>query len=121
MVGLLKKGPLVKEFELVLNEISTGVSRTQAVRNMTTRIDPQEVIMSLLALAQAIELGAEVAPTLRAQADQIRTMRFLKAEEQAQKASTKMTFPLMFFIVPCVFLVVVAPIALTLSRTFRNF
>jgi len=63
-------------------------------------------------------MGGGVADTLRQQSKQLRFTRLMNAEEAAQKAPTKMMIPMVLFILPCIFIVIFAPIVISLLSTF---
>ncbi len=107
-----KAGPLVDEFAYMLGEIQLGASRQQALRNFAFRTDMAETRSFAALLIQADILGASVGPVLRAQSDLIRTQRFQRAERIGAYASQKILFPLIFCIMPAVFVVIFGPIAL---------
>ncbi len=107
-------GPLRDELRRVLGDIRTGVPRAQALRDMAERLNVAEMRSLVSALVQADALGMNLAPILRAQSDQRRTERFLKAEKLAMEAPVKMLFPLIAFIFPCTFVVIAFPIAVKL-------
>ena len=70
-----------------------------------------------VALAQAEKLGVPVAQTLQIQASELRLKRRQHAEEQAQKLPVKILFPMMIFILPCLFIVVLGPAAINIMKT----
>jgi tight adherence protein C len=107
-----KSGPLVDELSFTLREIQVGASRQQALRNLATRLDMQEIRSFAALLIQADILGASIGPVLRAQSELIRTQRFQAAERAGAYAATKLLFPLILFIMPAVFIVIFGPIAL---------
>lgn len=104
-------GPLRDELQRVLDEIRTGMPRTQALARMAQRVGLEAVAHLVAALVHAEQTGSSLAPLLRAQSDQRRAERFLRAEELALKAPVKMLFPLVSCIFPCTFLVIGFPIA----------
>ncbi|MCL2658840.1 MAG: type II secretion system F family protein [Betaproteobacteria bacterium] len=109
------KGPegVVKvEFNRLLRDIRAGKSRAEALRAMAERMQSPAMSSTVSALIQAEALGVTLAPVLRAQADQRRTERFLRAEKLALEAPVKMLFPLIAFIFPCTFIVLGFPIAM---------
>jgi len=106
--------PLRDELRRVLGDIRTGVARAQALRDMAGRLDLPEVRTWVGALAQADALGMSLAPILRAQSDQRRSERFLRAEKLAMEAPVKMLLPLIGCIFPCSFIVIGFPIAVQL-------
>jgi tight adherence protein C len=107
-----KAGPLVDELAYTLREIQVGASRQQALRNLAVRVDMAEMRSFSALLIQADILGASIGPVLRAQSDLLRTQRFQAAERAGAHAATKLLFPLIFFIMPAVFVVIFGPIAL---------
>ncbi|MDX3907672.1 MAG: type II secretion system F family protein [Pigmentiphaga sp.] len=107
-------GPLREELRRVLGDVRTGVPRARALRDMAERLDVPEVRAWVGTLAQADALGMNLAPILRAQSDQRRTERFLRAERLAMEAPVKMLLPLIACIFPCSFVVIGFPIAIKL-------
>lgn len=104
-------GPLVEELEQFLNETRVGITRRDALTNLAWRIDMLEVAQFCGMLRSAEEMGASIAPVLRAQSEQIRLDRFIRAEKAGQQASQKILLPLIFFILPAVFIMIFGPIA----------
>jgi tight adherence protein C len=102
-------GELSREFNQVLNEMRMGGSRRQALRNLAERTQLQDIQLLVAALLQADELGSNIAETLSVQSKQLRIRRRQLAEEKARKAPVKMLVPLVGFIFPAMFVVVLAP------------
>ncbi len=121
LVNNMDEGPVFEEFSAVVQDINMGASRGEALRRFAARVDVVEVRSALLGLIQSIEMGSEIVETLRRQAEQLRFNRLMNAEEAAQKAPTKMMIPMVLFILPCVFIVIFAPLALSLIQTFKGF
>jgi len=113
-------GPLAGEFARALQEMQLGASRTQALRAMTARTTVPELRVFVSALTQATELGITVAQVLREQAREMRLKRRQRAEEKAQKAPVKIIFPLVFCLFPPLFVVLLAPAAITIWQTFSG-
>jgi tight adherence protein C len=107
-----RSGPLIDELSFFLREIQVGASRQQALRNLAWRCNMPEISSFSALLIQADILGASVGPVLRAQSDLIRTQRFQRAERAGAMASQKILFPLIFCIMPAVFIVIFGPILL---------
>jgi tight adherence protein C len=103
------EGPVAEEFSRTLQDIQLGRSRAAALENLLDRTDVKDLRHFVLALGQADKLGVPLAQTLRAQAGDMRTKRKLRAEEQAAKLPVKLVFPLIFCILPSLFVVMLAP------------
>jgi tight adherence protein C len=112
VVEKAKPSPLVDEFSQLLKEIKVGSSRQEALREMALRIGMTEVNSFVAILISADQMGASIGKILRQQSDQIRTERTLRAEKAGAAAAQKLLFPIMFLIVPAVFLMIIAPIGL---------
>jgi len=103
------EGHLSREFNQVLNEMRMGASRREALRNLAERTQLEDVQLLVAALLQADELGTNLSDALSVQAEQLRVRRRQVAEEKARKAPVKMLVPLVLFIFPAIFVVVLAP------------
>ncbi len=115
-----KEGPLVDEFNRVLAEMRLGKSRQQAWEDMAKRVDLDELRMLVAALRQAEQLGVSIAKTLRTQADALRTQRSLRVRQIAASLAIKMLFPLIFFILPALFITVLGPGLMTVMSSFKE-
>jgi tight adherence protein C len=111
-------GPLTEEFGLTLNEIRIGESRQDALKKLAERCDTPEVSGFVRAIIQADQLGISLGRILRVQATDSRLRRQAAAEEKAMKAPIKMLFPTVMFIFPAMFLVILGPAFLNLSKIF---
>jgi len=105
-------GPLMVEINRVLRDVRSGKPRVEALRAMADRIDTAPISSLVSALVQGELMGSSLAPVLRAQSDQRRTERFLRAEKLAMEAPVKMLGPLIIFIFPCTFVVIGFPIVM---------
>jgi len=114
------EGPLVDEFGLVLHEMRIGESRSDALKNLSDRVDVPEVSQFCRAIIQADQLGIALSRILRVQSHDMRVRRQLAAEEKAMKAPVKMLFPTVLFIFPSMFVVALGPAALNLMKTFSG-
>jgi len=106
------KGALRDEFQRVLRDIRAGKARADSLRGMAVRLNEPSATHFTSAVIQAESMGMNLGPVLRAQADQRRTERFLRAEKLAMEAPVKMLFPLIAFIFPCTFIVLFFPIVM---------
>lgn len=112
------EGPLAIEVRRTLSEIALGRQRRDALRSLGTRTNVPAVVAFVNSLNQADQSGMELGPVLRAQADQVRQRRRQRAEEAAMKAPIKMLFPLIMFIFPSIFVILLGPAALQMMETF---
>jgi tight adherence protein C len=103
------KGPLADEFAKTLNEIRLGKPRLDALEDLGNRTGVEELKIFVTAVVHASRLGGSITNTLRIQADSIRVRRRQRAQEQAMKAPVKMVFPLVLFIFPVLFVVILGP------------
>jgi tight adherence protein C len=103
------KGPLAEEFSKTLNEIRLGKPRLEALEDLGNRTGVDDLKTFITAVVHASRLGGSITNTLRIQADSIRTRRRQRAQEQAMKAPIKIVFPLVFFIFPALFIVLLGP------------
>lgn len=109
VVEKAQKSPLIDEFSQVLREIRLGSSRGEALREMSNRVDMSEIGSFVSILISADQMGASIGKVLRQQSDSIRSARFLAAEREGAKAAQKLLAPVMIFIVPAVFLILLGP------------
>jgi tight adherence protein C len=106
------EGPLAEEFFRVLQEMQIGMGRIDAFKAMAERTDVDDIRTFVTALVQADAFGIPIANVLRIQAKEMRLKRSQRAEEQAQKVPVKILFPLIFCILPTLFIVVIGPAGL---------
>lgn len=106
------EGPVAEEFGRVLREMQIGQGRASALRAMAERTDVADLKSFVSAMVQADSFGIPVAQVLRVQSQEMRVKRRQRAEEKAQQVPVKITVPLIFFILPCLFVAVMGPAAL---------
>jgi tight adherence protein C len=111
-------GPLIEEFELALGEMRIGEKRSDALKKMADRVAAPEMAAFVRAIIQADQLGISLGRILRVQATDARLKRQAAAEERAMKAPIKMLFPLVIFIFPAMFIVILGPAFLSLGKLF---
>lgn len=111
------EGPLKNEFAFVLRDLRSGLTRAEALRRMDERLKVPQVTSFINAVIQAERMGASLGPTFRAQADQRRIERFQLAEKLAMEAPVKLIFPLVAFIFPVTFVVLMFPIAVKFMQS----
>lgn len=111
---------LTYEFEKFLKEVRMGVVRRQALKNAMHRIDLDDFRTVAQAVIQADELGASLAHVLKVQSDLIRYKRKMAAREKAVKAPVKMLFPLIFFIFPTIFVIILGPAVIQMAEYFTK-
>lgn len=102
-------GPLTKEFEIALREIEMGKQRREALKDLADRVDIDDVRLFVGSVMQAEQLGVPMANVLKLQSKQVRENRRMRAEEKAQKAPVKILIPMLFFIFPTLFIVLLGP------------
>lgn len=110
---------LCDELTVVVLEQRAGRPRADAWRHLAERTGVESLRNMVSMLVQSEQLGTSIAKTLRIHADTLRTQRVQKIEEQAAKTSVKLVFPLVFFIFPALFLVVLGPAVLIMIDQFK--
>jgi tight adherence protein C len=108
------------EFVLVGLEMKAGRPRADALKNLGNRVDIDSVRMLATTLIQADTFGTSIAKTLRIYSDTLRTKRGQQAEEAAAKTTVKLIFPLVLFIFPALFLVVLGPAGIKIMEGFQT-
>jgi len=111
---------LSDELDVLVLEQRAGRPRADAWRGFADRTDVETVRVLATILIQAEQLGSSISKTLRVHSDSLRTQRRQKIEEQAAKTSVKLVFPLVFFIFPSLFLVVLGPEAIMMAEAFKT-
>jgi tight adherence protein C len=112
--------PIGHEFGRVINEMEMGLSRREALRNLSDRLDIREISSFVALILQTEQLGMSISDTLHAQADQMRIERRFRAQEQAQKAPIKMLIPMALLIFPALLAVILGPALPILREVFNS-
>jgi tight adherence protein C len=102
-------GPLTEELKRVMTELRVGQSRKAALRSFADRVGTESTVAFANAVLASEQLGSPLAGILHAQAADFRHQRQMHAEERAQKAPVKMLFPIAIFILPVLFVLILAP------------
>jgi tight adherence protein C len=114
------EGPLAEEFSRVLREMQIGQGRADALRAMGERTSVGDVRSFVGAMVQADSFGIPIAQVLRVQSAEMRVKRRQRAEEKAQQVPVKITIPLIFCILPTLFIAVMGPAVLSILDSFSN-
>lgn len=112
-------GPLSEEFAKTLKEMRMGIEKKVALRNMSERCDVRDLSVLINALIQADELGVSLGKVLRIESAQLREKRRQAAREKAMKAPVKILFPLIMFIFPAIFVIILGPAVIQMIEMFR--
>jgi tight adherence protein C len=115
-----QKGALAEEFLKVLQEIKMGRPRRDALRDLSKRNPIEDLNNVVASLVQADQLGIPIAGVLRNQSKQIRQKHRQRAEEKAQKAPVKMMIPLVFFVFPSIFIIILGPAVIQIIDIFSK-
>lgn len=113
----LRSRVLSDEFRLLSLELRAGKLRREALRNLAVRTGLEEIASFVSLLVQTDRFGTSVAQALRVHSDAMRVKRTQRAEEIAAKLPVKLVFPLVFFIFPSIFVVVVGPAIIKVYRS----
>ena len=113
-------GVLSKEFERVIHEIKIGKQKRDALRDMSERIGVVDFTTFIASIIQADQLGVSIGKVLRIQSYQMRLKRRQRAQEKAMKAPVKMLIPMVLFIFPNIFTVVLGPSVIRIINTFKK-
>jgi tight adherence protein C len=114
------EGPLAEEFSRVLREMQIGQGRADALRALGERTNVGDVRTFVGAMVQADSFGIPIAQVLRVQSAEMRVKRRQRAEEKAQQVPVKITIPLIFCILPTLFIAVMGPAVLSILDSFKK-
>jgi tight adherence protein C len=112
--------PIAAELARVISEMEMGLSRRDALRNLSERLRVQELSSFVSFILQSDQLGMSISDTLHAQADQMRIERRFRAQEQAQTIPSKMLIPMAFLIFPALLAIILGPAIPRLTNLFGN-
>jgi tight adherence protein C len=119
---LLRSQPeLSDELSLVTLEQRAGRPRTEAWKNLTERVDIDVIRALVSSINQADQFGTSVAKNLRVQADTLRVQRRQRVEEIAAKMPVKLVFPLVLFIFPSLFIVLLGPAVIVMQESMKKY
>nr|WP_237448325.1 type II secretion system F family protein [Nocardioides flavescens] len=113
------EGPIAEEFSRLLREMQIGMGRADALRAMGERTNVADVKTFVGAMVQADSFGIPISQVLRVQSGEMRVKRRQRAEEKAQQVPVKITIPLIFCILPTLFIAVMGPAAISIMDSFR--
>ncbi|MGE5707799.1 MAG: type II secretion system F family protein, partial [Bacteroidota bacterium] len=106
------------EFARYLADVGLGQSRSDALADLACRCGVDDMKAIVAALLQADQLGVGVGSVLRVQSSGLRTRRRQRAQEEAMKAPIKMLFPMVFFIFPAIFVIILGPAGIQIMDQF---
>jgi tight adherence protein C len=119
-VGKNGRGPLAAEITRTLQDMQAGRSRKESYIAMAERVEVPDLRSFVRAVVQADTYGIAIASVLRVQAKQMRIKRRQRAEEKAMKLPVKVLFPLIFCILPALFIVIIGPAAINIMKNFMG-
>ena len=113
-------GPIAYEFENVLQEMKVGKQKRDALKDMADRVGIHDLTTFVGSIIQADQLGVSIGNVLRIQSEQMREKRRQRAKEKAMKAPVKMLIPMVLFIFPTIFSVLIGPVVIRVIYTFTK-
>ncbi|MBR0102561.1 MAG: type II secretion system F family protein [Selenomonadaceae bacterium] len=114
------KGPLIDEFIRMQSDVSLGMTHQYALTNLARRCDLEEIYLFTTSVIQAEKLGTSMTRTLKQQADNMRDRHRQWVKAMALKAPVKIIFPMVLFIFPSIFVVLLFPAMISLIRAFSG-
>ncbi|MBQ3441936.1 MAG: type II secretion system F family protein [Selenomonadaceae bacterium] len=114
------RGPLIDEFIRMQNDVALGMTHQYALTNLARRCDLEEVYLFTTSVIQAEKLGTSMTRTLKQQADNMRDRHRQWVKAMALKAPVKIIFPMVLFIFPSIFVVLLFPAMISLIRAFSG-
>jgi tight adherence protein C len=107
---------IANEFGMCNMQLQMGRVRSQVLQELGARSGVDDLKSLASILIQADKFGSSIAQALRVQSEAMRTRRAQIAEEKAAKTAVKLIFPLVLFIFPGIFVILVGPAAITMVR-----
>ncbi len=115
---VLAKTPLALELKQIVNEIMVGLPRAEALRNLYKRTGLEDIKAFTDMMIQSEKFGTSVSKGLKSFSESLRTRRMQLAEEAAAKTTIKLVFPLVLFIFPTIFIVLLGPAMINIFKSF---
>jgi tight adherence protein C len=116
-----RQGQLIgRELSMVSAELNSGTGLGAALRALAERTNIEDIKPLAATMIQSEQLGSRMGPALRALSDSLRNSRRMRAEEAAQKTTVKILFPLVFFILPAMMIVIVGPAMMEIIRAMAQ-
>jgi tight adherence protein C len=116
-----RQGQLIgRELAMVSAELNSGIGLGFALRALAARTGIDDIKPLAATMIQSEQLGSRMGPALRALSDSLRNSRKMRAEEAAQKTTVKILFPLIFFILPAMMIVIVGPAMMEIMRAMTQ-
>jgi tight adherence protein C len=112
-------GPMAEELNLTLREIRLGKGRNDALRDLAERVGVDDLKSFVTAITYIARLGGSLVDVIRIQANSMRIKRRQRAEEKAMKTPVKIMIPLVFFIFPSMFIVILGPAFITMMENLK--
>lgn len=119
-VAIKMNNALSKELLKAVNEMNYGRSRKEALKNLSDRLDIPEATSFFNAIISSEQLGISLGKILRVQGEEMREKRKQQIREKAYKIPVKLMLPLVFFILPALFVVILGPAVIQIFKTFSN-
>ena len=113
-------GPVIDEFKRMIQDVRMGAPRARAMQGIAKRCDVEDMYLFITSVVQAERLGTGMGKTLIRQADNMRDRHRQFVRTEAMKAPVKMLFPMVLFIFPAIFVVLLMPSVITLVKTLGS-
>lgn len=111
------RSPLAVEYGVMLQQLELGRTRTEAIEDMTNRIQSDSFRSFADAVIHGLEVGSSIVETMKIQAEEMRRVRFNVAERKAARAASAMIFPIAVFIMPAMFLILGMPVIMRVMKS----